>query len=617
MRRNLLWLLFAGGCANAQSTPDAAPPDAPAPDAEVPDAEVPDATTAAGMFLDDSATDFAGGTLDTAVIETWGAVAPRAYYTGALRVRASDTGTFTNAAAANWSQVEAMPATSRRAPGRSMGTSWGTSFPAGLGLSSGDDFTLLYDGEIYLEAGLWTFYLSADDHAFLEMAQAGSATFSRVISMNAPTEVQGNFVAMTTGWYPIRLAFCEQTSSAALDLDLSGPGVGGRTSVTRQRLRFPASGMTGMAMAGFDDGHLLGDQQATIDAAAPAGTDWAAGLPADLGVTSADDFAVRWSGQLLVDTDGDYTFRYVTDDGQRLWIDGELLLDTLDDATHDATTSALHLDPGWHDLVVDHTEHVGGAQAFLGVTTGPAFVGPSLPVDHLRPVEARSERFDSGVDRTDRAIADLGQVESSIAIDAPAGAKTHGVDVGWTFTHGYQGDLEITLIAPDGSYTMVRDHTGGAASGSVTERVHVTGLDEANANGVWKLRVHDTVSLHTGTLTDFQITVHYDAGTPPIAPAATYDSTVKDLGPAVTAYESLSWSARLGPGSAVRVYARSADSPDTIVDEAWSDPIIDPDAGAPPVAARRYFQYRIELLSDGDGAAMVDWIRLDTLEEVP
>ena len=101
-------------------------------------------------------------------------------------------------------------------------------------------------------------------------------------------------------------------------------------------------------------------------------------------------------------------------------------------------------------------------------------------------------------------------------------------------------------MAPDGSLTMLRDHVGGATAGSVTERLFLTSLDETNATGVWRLRVRDTVSLDVGTLRDFQLTVHHRGGRPPIAPAATFDSTVKDLGELVTAYQSFSWSARHG-----------------------------------------------------------------------
>ena len=104
---------------------------------------------------------------------------------------------------------------------------------------------------------------------------------------------------------------------------------------------------------------------------------------------------------------------------------------------------------------------IGDAAATLSVVSGPDLVGASLPPGRLRPVEARSERQDSGADRTDRAIPDLGQVDSTVTIDAPPGAKTHGVDVSWTFDHSYRGDLELILEGcaairvPDAARTAV------------------------------------------------------------------------------------------------------------------------------------------------------------------
>jgi subtilisin-like proprotein convertase family protein len=595
---------------------DAAVEDAPALDAELDAAPPTDAMIGSGFFLDDVAADFAGGTLTGAVVESWGAVAPRAYYTGGLRVRGSDSGLFTDAATATWSAVDGSLATSPVAPARALTVAWGTAIPAGVGLTGADDLVMGYDGEIYLEAGSWSFHLLADDHGFLELAPPGGA-FVRVASANWPTEASGSFTAATTGWYAVRLGYCEQTGGAQLRVELSGPGVPSRGPVPRHRLRFDATGLTGMVVAGFDDGRLLGDHQVSIDRTSPAGRSWSTGQPGDLGLTGGDDFSVRWSGQLRVDVDGDFTFRYLSEDGQRLWIDGALVLDQFDDASHDASTSPVHLDPGWHALVVDHTESTGAAQAFLGVTAGPELVGASLPADRLRPVEPRGERYDGGVDHTDRAIPDLGQVESTITVDAPPGAKTAGVDVSWTFDHTYRGDLEIWLVAPDGSSVLVRDHVGGAMSGSVTERVHLTSLDETIASGTWRLRVRDTTSLDSGTLRDFQLTVHHRGGRPPITPVAVYDSAVKDLGEMITAYTSFGWSARLGAGSSVRVRVRSGDSEDACRNATWSSPLVDPAPTIPPVQARRYFQYRLELDSDGDGAAIVDWVRLDTRREIP
>jgi subtilisin-like proprotein convertase family protein len=613
-----LWAIAgAGACAQAETSPDSAPIDSPPPVDAAVDAVPIDANESSGFFEDTTPADFGSGALTDVVVEAWGAIAPRAYYTGGLRVRGNDTATFTNAATATWAGVEAGIFTSAAAPGRSIAVDWTTATPAGVGLTAGDDFTLGYDGEIYLEGGTWTFHVLADDHAFLELAPIGSTGFTRVASANVGAEATGTFVASADGWYPVRLGYCERTGSAALRVEMRGPTIATRAPVPRHRLRFAASGMDGLAVAAFDDSRMLGDTQTTIDRAMPAARNYGTAAPADLGITAADDFSVRWTGQLRIDVGGDYVFRYVTDDGQRLWIDGALVQDFFDATPHDTMTSPIALDPGWHDLVVDLSESVATAQATLSVVSGPDLVGASLPAARLRPVEARSERHDSGVDRTDRAIPDAGQVDSIIAIDAPPGAKTHGIDVSWTFDHGYRGDLELILIAPDGSQTVVRDHVGGAATGTVTERVHVTALDETTASGVWRLRARDTVSLDTGTLRDFQLTVHHRAGRPPIAPTASFVSTVKDLGDMVTAYTSFSWQARMGAGTTIKVYVRSGDTLDAALAAPWSTPLVDPAGGSPPVVARRYFQYRIDFESDGDGTAMVDSVRLDTRREVP
>ena len=615
VRRLALPVVLCAACATSTYEPDAGDGVDARVDAARPDAAV-DAAVAPGFFVDDTAADFQGGTTAGAVVEDFGAVAPAAYYTGGLKVVASDTGVFADAVTATWAQVMALPVTASVAPARTLTASWGSGVPAGLGLTGADDLTMIYTGEVFLEAGAWTFFVLADERALLELAPIGSTSFSRVVSASWPGEGSGTFNAPEPGWYPIRMAHAEQAGAMQLRVEARGPGVA-RGPVSRHRLRFLVSGLTGLTVAGFDDGKLLGDSATSIDRAGPAGVNWNNGRPADLGITAADDFSVRWTGQLRIDTGGAFTFRYVTDDGQRLWIDGQPVLEHWDDATHDTMTAPVDLAPGWHDLVVDVSEAGGVAQAFLGVAAGPELVGATLPLPRLRPVETRLERYETGVDHTDRAIPDVGTVDGLVALDAPPGAKADGVEVGWTFDHSYQGDLEIALVAPDGSQVLLRDNAGGGAAGTVSERFFTHALDHVDVRGTWRLRVRDTVSLDTGTLRDVTLTVHHRAGAPPIPSTASYESSIKDLGPTVTSYSDLTWTARREPGTAIRLYARSGDTEAQLRTEPWSTPIVDPDAGAPAVPPRRYFQYRIELDSDGDRSAIVDSVRLDLTEEVP
>jgi hypothetical protein len=91
--------------------------------------------------------------------------------------------------------------------------------------------------------------------------------------------------------------------------------------------------------------------------------DWGNGSPrADM---PADDFSVRWTRQLNITQAGTYRFHAASDDGVRLWVDGQPVLDAWRDghAVHEADAILM---TGQHDLRVDYYEHLG--QALIQVT---------------------------------------------------------------------------------------------------------------------------------------------------------------------------------------------------------------------------------------------------------
>jgi subtilisin-like proprotein convertase family protein len=601
-------ILALVGCAKAGNTPpvDGGGNDGP-PDADV------DAMPVAGQWHDDSAEDFTPGTRDGIAIEPAGAITSAAYYTGGLLWRASNTSTFDAAASATWASVSAYPATGKVAITRSTALAFGADTPPSVGLTDPDTFAMWFEGEVFLDAGSYTFEMLADDHGFVELAPAANGAFTRVASCDWPTAATGVFTAPAAGWYPIRFAGSEGAGDALIQLRVQGPGITPLQPIPRHRLRAPVRGLVGMFQSGFDDGHLLGDVEHTIDQVTPANTNWNTGNPGDLGMTAADDFSVRWTGQLRIDVAGAYTFRSVTDDGQRLWVDGQRLLDAWDDTTHDQTSAALTLDAGWHDLVVDHSESAGGAIAVVSIASGPELAGQPLPLDRLRPVEGRGERYETGVDRTDRAIPAFGQApDSQVTLTAPTGATVTGIDVSYSFTHTYWGDLEIRLIAPNGTQTLLRDNTGGSTSGTTTQRLYTAALNGAPVAGTWLLRVNDTASSDAGTLLDFQITPHYAGGEPPIATAGTYDSPVKDLGGTAT-LTRVAWSERLVAGAGVAVRIRSGETAAACTASAWSAPLAGPAGSTPAVPAGRFVQYRVELTSNGERGPAVDEVTIDYL----
>lgn len=601
-------IIVTGACAKAgteapvDARSDGATGDTASDGGGDPDATMPMVRT----WRDDSVADFATGTLAGAAIEAPGSVTSAAYYAGGLLWHASNDTTFDSAAAATWATVSAFTPTTKVAIARTTSFAFGTETPPSVGLTDGDTFTMWFEGEVLLDAGTYTFEMLADDHGFVELAPSPAVGFQRVASCDWPNAASGTFSAPAAGWYPIRFAASEGTVDALIQLRAQGPGLATLQPIPRHRLRVAVNGLTGLVESGFDDSHLLGDVEHTIDQVTPADTNWNTGNPGDLGMTAADDFSVRWAGQFRIDTAGTFTFRYVTDDGQRLWIDGQRLLDAWDDTTHDQTSGPVTLAAGWHDLVVDHTERGGGAQASLTIASGPELANQPLPLARLRPVEGRAERFETGVDRTDRAIPASGTApDSTVTLTAPAGAAVTGVDVSYSFTHTYWGDLVITLIAPNGAQTVLRNRVGTSTSGTELQRMYTTALNGAPVAGTWILRVNDAVASDAGTLLDFQVTPHYSGGELPIAASSTYESAVKDLGD-VTAITRVAWVEQLPPGADIAVAMRTCAAAAACATEPWSAPITDPAGGVPAVQPRRFAQYRVEMTTNGLAGAQLD-----------
>lgn len=97
----------------------------------------------------------------------------------------------------------------------------------------------------------------------------------------------------------------------------------------------------------------------------------------------ADQFSVRWSRSIIFDS-GDYTFTVTADDGVRLYIDNEKVLDQWHDQPSTTYTVDKHLSSGHHNLVIDYYEAFGGAVAKFSYSK-IAITPTSTPTATLKP----------------------------------------------------------------------------------------------------------------------------------------------------------------------------------------------------------------------------------------
>ncbi|MFJ4468958.1 S8 family peptidase [Streptomyces sp. NPDC089424] len=99
----------------------------------------------------------------------------------------------------------------------------------------------------------------------------------------------------------------------------------------------------------------------------------------------------------------------------------------------------------------------------------------------------------------DFAIADNATAESPVTVTGVSGNAPAALSVEVHIVHTYIGDLQVQLIAPDGTaYTLKGYGTGGSAD-NIDATYTVNASSEA-ANGTWKLRVSDNARYDTGRI---------------------------------------------------------------------------------------------------------------------
>ena len=90
---------------------------------------------------------------------------------------------------------------------------------------------------------------------------------------------------------------------------------------------------------------------------------WGGGSP-DPSIPN-NDYQVRWTGTIFAESEGEFNFRTHTDDGLRLYIDGEIVIDYWIDMAPTNNYGSRVLTQGLHECVMEYYENGGGAVAQL------------------------------------------------------------------------------------------------------------------------------------------------------------------------------------------------------------------------------------------------------------
>ncbi|MDP9348567.1 MAG: PA14 domain-containing protein, partial [Gemmatimonadota bacterium] len=94
----------------------------------------------------------------------------------------------------------------------------------------------------------------------------------------------------------------------------------------------------------------------------------------------SDQFSARWVGKHSFNA-GTYEFKVTADDGIRLWVDGQLLIDQWKDQAPTTYTASVSLTAGEHEVKTEYYENGGGAVARVSWAQASTGTAPLVALD--------------------------------------------------------------------------------------------------------------------------------------------------------------------------------------------------------------------------------------------
>jgi glucose/arabinose dehydrogenase len=228
-----------------------------------------------------------------------------------------------------------------------------------------------------------------------------------------------------------------------LRVDYFEAGGGARAGFTYERIGNVVPEDAGYAAEYFDNRNLAGAPVLTrtdprVD------FDWGGGAPGD-GVP-ADNFSARWAKPVTVTEEASYAFTVTGDDGVRLYVDGQKVLDKWIPQSRTTYSVIQRLTAGSHQVVLEYFEAGGDAVAKLSYEQIAAPPPPPIEPFAAEYFDNTSLSGSPVLTRSDDAI-DFDWGEGSPGAPVPA----NGFSARWTRTKAYSaGTYRFSVTGDDG-----------------------------------------------------------------------------------------------------------------------------------------------------------------------
>ncbi|WP_375474129.1 PA14 domain-containing protein [uncultured Nostoc sp.] len=353
-------------------------------------------------------------------------------------------------------------------------------------LIDADTFSARWTGQVEAKySETYNFYTTADDGVRLWVN--GQQIINQFIDQPA-TESSGSIALVAGQKYDIKLEYYENKSNAVSQLRWS--------STSQAKEIIPQSQLYSNVSTPSSGNGLKGEYYDNIDFTNLKVTttnptvnfNWGADSPAPS--IDADTFSVRWTGQVEAKYSETYKFYTTADDGVRLWVNGQQIIDKFIDQPATESSGSIALVAGQkYDIKLEYYENKGNAVSQLrwsSTSQAKEIIPQSQLYSPLLQTTitlgSSSMTVNEGSDSVTVKLLRTGDVSgtSSIKYATIANTATKGVDYGsegiesagtLTFAPG-QSSTQVSipinddsLIEADETFNFVIDQAEGATLG--------------------------------------------------------------------------------------------------------------------------------------------------------
>jgi cytochrome c553/chitodextrinase len=218
-----------------------------------------------------------------------------------------------------------------------------------------DHFTAQYNATYDFPAGTYQFTVKADDAVKLWLD--GQLLLDGSVTQTTATRTLTEGLPLS-GTHTLKLEYTDLAGAAAVELGVQHLAAMAAADLVDDCSVVPVGEFCGQFFAN----KTLEGQPAAIQHTPAIDFDWGTGKPLDN--LPANDFSARWVGDFNFQA-GNYTFATSTDDGVRMWLDDELLVDAWKDQAPTSYRKSTQVAAGKHRIKMEYYEHTSDAVARL------------------------------------------------------------------------------------------------------------------------------------------------------------------------------------------------------------------------------------------------------------